>query len=339
MNRGVLRLGLLLLLCSGCNERVLASLDGGPSDTLEADVWPAWPAESPRGKVDVAVVLPAGSGVVEDRDFLLDVFNRLTERLLRPWNRAPVPDFRVGFLRPYVARDITCSDGLPTGEQRFLMPASVDDSAIPKGVIWPPKDNLVHVVGGLSESAGALWPYWGRISQADWCEINEHLEVVDRALDGRNPGFPRADALLVILVGGERDDCSIADVTKWQTSLHLLTQNCYRPAPGFLRSPEAIVRAIAARHAGPVLLSVLGDCSEPTFGVDGDQSVDCVRTSNGSCDSGCILPTPRLCAIAAGFDRWRPNMKSLFGEMCRISRDRDAIAEALAEVIFDAVER
>jgi hypothetical protein len=43
------------------------------------------------------------------------------------------------------------------------------------------------------------------------CGLEQHLEAMRRALDGRNPGFLRDDAFLAVVVIADEDDCSAKD--------------------------------------------------------------------------------------------------------------------------------
>lgn len=101
-----------------------------------------------------------------------------------------------------------------------------------------------------------------------------YFEASTLALDGRNAGFPRPKALLVVVLFATREDCTIAkpelmfDDSLWPASFYYPHVRCTQPLPGMLRDPADYVDALLAAHEQRIFVAVVASREKPVLGTD-----------------------------------------------------------------------
>ena len=325
----------LPVVCGGCSgARTVSPHDGGVGDARTAlDHWPAWPAGPLAGQVDILVVLPEDG--VTNRQYVLEFFADFARRILTPSVGKPLPDVQIGLVRSHVAVGAVCSHEPDDGGQRLIVPPyTLSLEQIPEGLSWPPADGILHFLGGAPAGIEDwFWGLWKNLFAG--CDVNQYLETVDRALDGRNPGFPRPGALLVILVLSDHDDCSLRDATLWQPGTSSSRTGCYGDVPGLRQPIEYYAPRIVGRHDGPMLFAAFADCSEPIFeNSPAGERVTCVER----CSPLCVRPSPTLCRFPALFAAQSPQAAGLWLDS-RCLRPSKLVVNALVEQVLLGAQR
>jgi uncharacterized protein (TIGR03382 family) len=147
----------------------------------------------------------------EEQASLAINFHRLMDQLdSLPGGR---PDVQIGVVSSNVGtlgNDITACEG--EGDDGLLQSAP----RVP--TCAPPTDPFIydHVASDgtrITNYTGALGDTFACIAQlgTNGCGYEQHLEAMQRALDGRNTGFLREDAYLAVVFIADEDDCSAYD--------------------------------------------------------------------------------------------------------------------------------
>ncbi|MCA9677976.1 MAG: VWA domain-containing protein [Kofleriaceae bacterium] len=126
-----------------------------------------------------------------------------------------LPDLRVGVISTTVSLDVdglTCTDDAPDGQLRHT--PRVEGCAAPRD---PWIEDIDDGAGGrIRNYDGTLGDAFGCIAAlgTSGCGFEHPLEAMRRALDGSQPGnagFLRDDALLLVVILSDEDDCSAFD--------------------------------------------------------------------------------------------------------------------------------
>lgn len=117
---------------------------------------------------------------------------------------------------------------------------------------------------------------WQEHTWADSSErgLHTYFEAAKLALDGRNAGFPRPNALLVLLLVATTEDCSLAkpelmwDASLWPSSFQSPYTRCYQPLPGMLRDPADYVDVLLAAHPQRIFVVATASREKPELKQD-----------------------------------------------------------------------
>ncbi len=159
--------------------------------------------------VDLLFVVDNTDSITDEQHALVMAFPRLVSRLA---SAGPLPNLHIGLVStdlgvgPFSVPGCTMD-----GDRGVLMNRPmVAGCRPPQGRfikdVESPTGRVRNYVGGLEETFGCI----ARIG-IDGCDREQSLEAMRRALDGslaENGEFLRPNALLVVIIMGEDDDCS-----------------------------------------------------------------------------------------------------------------------------------
>src|SRR5688572_16054861 len=232
---GVSALG---VLSAGCPTRDISKLDPSPAIEYEQRI-----NVNVNREIDILFVIDNSDSMKEEQDSLAANFPRFIDVLSNIVGGLPdvhiaVVSSDVG-IPPFTAE--ACSengdDGLmqntahpPTGGT-CSPPRNgaryIEDIAGPAG-----QPRIKNYDGELDDVFGCI----ARLGNAG-CGVEQHLEAMRRALDGRHPenaGFLRPNAYLAVIVLADEDDCSARDTQVFNPSTQFDTLNSmYGPFSSF----------------------------------------------------------------------------------------------------------
>lgn len=142
----------------------------------------------------------------------------------------------------------------------------------------PPSGSLEHGPGEApiitAEDDEATWKQ--RLRSYYGCGLTQYFEPLRLALDGRNPGFPRPDALLLIVLMAPDNDCSIKDKSLlsrselWPSGFtHAYERCCKNPPEGLLYPVAGYVDALLKAHPQKIFVFVATVPRPATFVPEG----------------------------------------------------------------------
>lgn len=207
---GALALSILLLIpLTGCVEQ----------RPVSEPVWPPRVLSPQPRKVDLLLVIDNSGGMEQQHQSFLRGFPKLLDALRADVGAGgELPDLRVGV----ISSDLGAGDyALPSCEEAGGDRGRLQVTPRLAGCT-PPSDPWVAFAGGQTNVPGCTGDAASCLHQAvrcighlgiSGCGFEHHLESMLWALDpvrDTNPGFLRDDALLVVAVLGDEDDCSAA---------------------------------------------------------------------------------------------------------------------------------
>ncbi len=310
--------------------------------TPDADTTPDAPVITPASGVDILLVIDDSGGMTLEQDALLGAMGGFLDEL-ETQAGGELPSLHVGVVSTNLGAGGFSIGGCPgDGDGAILQNAPT------AGGCSPPSDHYIvdepDGVGGRTRNYAA-----GTLAQAidcigglgtGGCGFEQPLEAMRRALNGtvpENAGFLRDDALLVVLVLTNEDDCSAADTELYNPSSPSLgpvsSFRCFEhgvacvpdepTVPGVKtgctsREDSAYTHTIAGYAA---FLASLKPAGHVVFvAIHGDTSpVEVSLTSGGnpnlepSCtsDTGDADPAIRLDQLTDGF-----GSDGIFGSLC-----------------------
>ena len=242
MNRRVVIGGLLgLAACATPAEQPDAGADAGP---------PARPR-----RLDVLAITTLGDWSFDFRDRVgADMTQRLLARLVKPPAGRPVRDLHFGTLHSQIGSIpglCRVAEG-PADGTLYLPRTDPQPPGRDGGVPWPPRERyLTSAAIPLEKFPLLALTMMVTNDNGRWdCSVTQFLEAARLATDGRNPGFLRPDALLLLLFFADREDCSTTDLALWAPGPWQqesgINARCAQPPPGLLYPVERYVNAFAA---------------------------------------------------------------------------------------------
>ncbi|MCK5798957.1 MAG: hypothetical protein KAI47_17315 [Deltaproteobacteria bacterium] len=153
-----------------------------------------------------------------------------------------------------------------------------ETSGCEPGELWTiPTGQLEHAKGEVpiltAESDAETWVR--RLGRHDYCGLPQYFEAMRFAMDGRNPGFPRPGALLLILLMAPDNDCSLKDASLlskaelWPPGFHHYYARCCQPPKGLLYDVGGYVDALLRQHSQKIFVYVATVPRPATFLPDG----------------------------------------------------------------------
>jgi hypothetical protein len=253
------RLLIVAILSSlpGCGSRSITSSDGATATGLDLAPDPdLWPATPPSG-VDLLFVIDDSNGTASYQQNLSMNFPKLLRALWREGRG--LPDLHIGV----VSQDLGAgpyslpSCDVPGGEGGKLQTTPRKPGCVPPTGPWishqggqtnvPPSSDPVETLGAAFSCIAELG--------VGACGFEHTLEAGRRALDpalGVNPGFLRADTLLVVVFVTDEDDCSAADPALFDPSPQAIGSlgplASFRCTEHGLICDEANLRAPGVKH-------------------------------------------------------------------------------------------
>lgn len=231
------------------------------------------PLPAPRG-VDILVV----SSVPDALSYASEATARLRNTLLPRLTHTSPADVRLGVI-PSVVDGAWCD---------------TTTVSVKAGLLSPNSSGEVMTNG---ERDGAAWQDQFRFITR-YCWLQQPFEAARLALDGRNPGFPRPDALLVVLMFTDQDDCSVANPDIFaQPSLFPADlapsyyARCQVAPKGLLKGVSGYIDALLQAHPQRIFVGAVASSDPVTWIPDGPYvNVGEVVT----CDSLKIRSGPRF---------------------------------------------
>ncbi|MCK5796023.1 MAG: hypothetical protein KAI47_02500, partial [Deltaproteobacteria bacterium] len=184
---------------------------------------------------------------------------------------------------------------------------------------YHPKDAaLLSSPDGRVVSPGTV--SWTAHAGEDYMECwhQNYLEATTRAIDGRNPGFPRPGALLVIFIVAGPDDCSVKDLKLWYddslwSPKYGSRARCYFVPDGFLYPVKRYPPRILAAHGQRSLVVVVGTRRPLKLIVDPGDPRKRLAMDYSPCGYEHYYPAPRLGAFVDAITRQKhPRLHGLF---------------------------
>jgi hypothetical protein len=312
------------------------------------------PPPAPITALDLLVVVDTSYSMMAERDALVAhastaLFDRIAAEL------GGLPDLHVAVITPDVgAADAPICQG--DGEDGQFQAGTADAPCLSDGgrYLSVPAGGAGNVPGSLGDAFTCL----ATTAPLGGCGIEQPFEAIRRALDGRHAdhaGFLRDDALLLVVVLTDEDDCSVDDPAFFAPDGDGLGQldsyRCFRAgvvcapdapdtvgrkdgcAPredsahltsvadiaGFLRTlkPDPTRVMVAGMHApaGPVVV---------------ESDMIGAPSLAAACDAVGAFPAVRLAALEADFPS-----RAVFGSICDLAMPArlDRVARATADVM------
>jgi hypothetical protein len=330
-----LRLALLALFLVA-----LAACDDAPAEVVVGGTFQRVldPPPAPITALDLLVVVDTSGSMVEERAALIthastELFERIAAEL------GGLPDLNVAVISPDVGASgapITGCDG--AGGDGLFQAGTIEAPCLSGGARY-----LVSPAGGGGNHPGSLGEAFTCMANslpAFGCGFEQPFEAVRRALDGRHPdhaGFLRDDALLLVVVLTDEDDCSVDDpaffVPDGAGLGELNSFRCFRAgvvcepdAPDTLGSKEGCVSRedsayltsvaemaafLRTRKPDPTQIMVAGmhaPAGPVVVGADGNGVQPWLTPA---CDTVSAFPATRLAALEADFPS-----RAVFGSIC-----------------------
>ncbi len=201
--------------------------------------------------------------------------------ILTSQNEVPASDFAMGsvaeFLRGLLLRKVVHT--APKDIHLGVVSTTVQETNhcdYPPG--FPPSGSLEHRPGEppiiTADDDKATWRQHLRSYHV--CGLTQYFEALRLALDGRNPGFPRPDALLLIVLMAPENDCSMKDKSLLSRSelwppgfTHPYVRCCKTPPEGFLYPVAGYVDALLKAHSQKIFVFVATVPRPATFVSEG----------------------------------------------------------------------
>jgi hypothetical protein len=191
----------------------LAACDDAPADVIVGGTFQRVldPPPAPITALDLLVVLDTSSSMVAEHAALLsfastELFDRIAAEL------GGLPDLHVAVITPDVGASgapIGACDG--DGNDGQFQAGTIDAPCLTGGARYlTASDTGGNYPGTLDEAFACM----ARTVLFGGCGFEQPFEAVRRALDGRHgdhAGFLRDDALLLVVVLTDEDDCSVDD--------------------------------------------------------------------------------------------------------------------------------
>lgn len=200
----IARVLLCLTLASGCTNREVARVEPAACAERVRDV----PIAINRD-LDILFVIDDSGSMGEEQISLATNFGRFVAVLESI--EGGLPNLHLGVVSTNVGAGPYAISGCSgNGDDGMLQ-------ATPSSACEGPADAFIEdiaVPGGRQRNyTGSLTETFGCIAKlgVDGCGFEQPLESMKRALDGRNPGFLRPDAYLLVVIISDEDDCSAAD--------------------------------------------------------------------------------------------------------------------------------
>lgn len=207
-----------IALTTGCN-RTEVDLGGATRKVMEV---PPEPIEA----LDILFVIDTSASMAEEQQALIasaadSLFAQLAAEV------GGMPDLHLG----------TVSTDLGAGPFNLTGCDAPGDDGMLQGVRASSLCSGISIDGDFVSdvddgSGGRVTNYTGSLDEAfgciaglgtSGCGFEQPLEAMRRALDGRNPGFLRDQAMLLVLFLTDEDDCSAFDTGLFDTAQHSLT--------------------------------------------------------------------------------------------------------------------
>jgi len=216
----------LLPLASACgNVRYPVQQDGQPGDTTGSEAidrrMPGVEASTASYPVDLLFMVDNSNSMEPKQQALTAAFPRLIEGLRHAKFGGKLPDLRIGVVSsdPGVGTSYTVPSCTAGGDGGKLQ------NKARLGACPVPRDPWISYNAGVTNIADGPVDPVERVKVAfsciatlgtGGCGFEQPLESLRRALDPKlkvNPGFLRDEALLVIFLITDEDDCSVSDPT------------------------------------------------------------------------------------------------------------------------------
>jgi hypothetical protein len=193
----------------------LAACDDAPGDVVVGGTFQRVldPPPAPITALDLLIVVDTSYSMAEEQADLLtyastELFDRITTEL------GGLPDLHVAVITPDVG-----TAGVPInscdsdGDDGHFQAGTADAPCLTGGARYlTASDTGGNYPGTLDEAFACMT----RTAPLGGCGFEQPFEAVRRALDGRHgdhAGFLRDDALLLVVVLTDEDDCSVDDAT------------------------------------------------------------------------------------------------------------------------------
>lgn len=202
------------LACSPGNE---SQIDAGDSDAIAKPVF--------FSSLDLLFVITQG----RSRDTFVknsaEAASGLVNRIVLSQPKSSYIDMHIGFTTAKV--EMPSSEAcIVTGETKngyLRIPTNTNPTpTIPwpkdKHSTWPPKwGYLTGKMYPEYDLKTLVWFYVKDSLREPICNITQYFEVASLAIDGRNTGFIRPNSLIVIIILGDREDCSTKSPLLWKS--------------------------------------------------------------------------------------------------------------------------
>lgn len=310
MSRPLASTLLLVFSITGCTNRG-ASFDGGSFDaTVHRDL-PAAQA------VDILVVAPFSQSAGLARQALASIPWALLERLKAASQLDPA-SLRLGVVSTSIEGKSICDSPAPPAGELLEGPSGV------------------RILTG--ENTASEWSEQVFSASSPECRNPNFLEAASLAIDGRNTTFPRHDAVLVVLLLANMDDCSVDDFSLWndpavwEEDLSWFAR-CYRPAEGFLYPVNRYLDSLLQAFPGRIFVAAVGSADKPTYITDPGGNLTLQTVCEFSFN---LFPTPRIASFIDGIGALGdPRLKGALYEMgCEAATsvpNVDSLVDAIVE--------
>lgn len=193
----------LLLVLAACGDNGHVAPDAAPAGPDGRKVV-AQATATPNPQVDVLLVIDDSPDTVENQVDLGAAMGDFVAQL-------GAADWRVGVATSDMGTLATTGQGVDTGAagQRGSCSGHGKDGRLTPGQatgLADPWLDAKRFTGDLAATLAAMVKVG-----ADGCGFEQHLAGMQAALDGRNAGFLRDGASLLVIVEGDEDDCSVHD--------------------------------------------------------------------------------------------------------------------------------
>ncbi|MCC6993346.1 MAG: hypothetical protein IT370_01835 [Deltaproteobacteria bacterium] len=202
--RGVAALLALAMVAAGCGA------GNGAVEWRDAGELIVEPGPINRD-VDLLFVIDNTDSIADEQQELVPAFRQMLERLERP---GALPNLHVGVVSTDLGAPFEHRFCTPDGDRGVLQnQPMVAGCMAPQGRfiadVASPTGRVRNYVGRLDDTFGCI----ARLG-IEGCPREQGLQAMKRALDGsaqENADFLRPNALLVVIIMGEDDDCSVRD--------------------------------------------------------------------------------------------------------------------------------
>ena len=226
------------MLAAGCPTRDISKLDPSPAIEYEQKI-----NVNVNRQIDILFVIDNSDSMKEEQDSLAANFPRFIDVLSTI--AGGLPDVHIAVVSsdvgipPYTAE--ACSEN---GDDGLMQNTAHPPTG---GTCSPPRNGARYIedVAGapgqprIKNYDGDLDDVFGCIARLgnSGCGVEQHLESMRRALDGRHPengGFLRPDAYLAVIILADEDDCSARDTNVFNPATQFDTLNSmYGPFSSF----------------------------------------------------------------------------------------------------------
>lgn len=256
----------MLAPLGGCDTRELKPIDPAVSQSFEIDV------RGSTGDVDLLFVIDDSGSMVDEQESLRREIPQLVRGLTSPplgddgqplWNAAES-------LHIAIVTTNLGTNGMPEDQTRVGSACAAngnlgDDGALlacPGGSVstWEPGQDIDAFVDDIGTCADV---------GDDGCGLEQPLLAGIKALG--QAGFPRADALLGVVVLSDEEDCSLADPATFFSGGEIgraINQRCYLDTPSLVSIPDVVAQLRGDRDPDSFVFAALIGVPEDLAGGD-----------------------------------------------------------------------